>query len=283
MPERILVAPARPPLLVSEAKTQVYLEHDDDAALLKALVRMAGEWAEARSNRCFAETKLELKLDGFPGTVRYQGGKQPDTGGGLLRPPRSPLLSVSSIAYVDTAGTSQTWAASKYQVDSHSAPARIAPAYNEVWPVTRAQFGAVTVTYLAGYLCAVTANATTDVLTTSGKTYADGEKVRLSVSEGGELPGGLQLDTDYYVVSASSTTLKLAATSGGSAIDLTSAGSGTIYLGEVPHLAREAMLLCVAFWYRHRGDEDDPRTVAAKVPALANELLDTACWDGSYH
>jgi uncharacterized phiE125 gp8 family phage protein len=281
MPERLLVAPAREPLLIAEVQEHLRLQDTTDDTLLKALIPAARVWAENRSNRQFVEAKWELKLDGFPDATKYQGGKQPDACGGLIRPPHSPLLSVSSIAYVDTAGTSQTWSSSEYAVDAHSEPARISPAYNEVWPTTRAQMNAVTVTYLAGYLCSFTASDTTDVLTTSGRNYATGEKVRLAVSEGGALPGGLSLDTDYYVVGASSNTLQLAATSGGSAIDLTSSGSGTLYLGEVPALAREAMLLCVAFWFARRGDDADPAALTARVPALANELLDLACWDGS--
>lgn len=278
---RTLVAPATEPVTLSEARAAVRV-HDsftDDDPSLRIYLAGARKFAEEYTNRQFVEGKYALLLDGFPDSTNYQGGPQAYTENGLIRPPHCPLLSVSGITYVDTTGTTQTWTSTKYQVDIYSEPGRICPAYAETYPVTRSQLNAVTVTYFAGHLCSFTAVAATDVLTTSGKNFSDGEKVRLSVSEGGSLPGGLALDTDYYVVSASGATLKLSATSGGSAIDLTSTGSGTLYLGEVPRLAKEAMLLCVTDWYAHHGD-DDPRVLMESVPPKAKRLLDLL-WDGT--
>lgn len=71
-----------------------------------------------------------------------------------------------------------------------------------------------------------TANASTDVLTTSAThDYIAGTPVQLTTT--GTLPAPLATATTYYVVSPSGATLKLAATSGGSAIDITDAGTGT--------------------------------------------------------
>jgi hypothetical protein len=54
---------------------------------------------------------------------------------------------------------------------------------------------------------------------------SDGQAVRLTTTD--TLPGGLSLNTTYWVRDSSTNTFKLAATSGGSAIDITSAGVGT--------------------------------------------------------
>lgn len=70
-----------------------------------------------------------------------------------------------------------------------------------------------------------TADAGTNVLTASAHGLADNDVV--SVSSTGTLPGGLAADTYYYVVTSTTNTFQLATTRGGSAIDLTSAGSGT--------------------------------------------------------
>lgn len=276
-----LVAPATEPLLLSEVRAQLQLDSGftDDDPLLKVYIAASRKFAEEYTGRQFVECKYQMFLDGFPGSTKYQGGPQPYTEEDLIRPPHVPFLSMSSIVYVNTAGTSTTLSSSDYVVDAYSEPARISPAYAETWPVTRCQLNAVTVTYFAGHLCSFTANATTDVLTTSGKNFTTGEKVRLSVSEGGTLPGGLALETDYYVVGASSSTLQLAATSGGSAINLTDTGSGTLYLGEVPRLAKEAMLLCVAHWYRRRGD-DEMKDLMSDIPPMAKGLL-SQLWDGT--
>lgn len=74
-----------------------------------------------------------------------------------------------------------------------------------------------------------TAVAATDVITATGHTLVDGDKVR--VSSTGTLPGGLSASTDYFVRDTSGSTFKLAASSGGAAIDITSTGSGTHSMG----------------------------------------------------
>ena len=71
--------------------------------------------------------------------------------GDAIRVPLPPLQSVTSITYIDTAGDSQTLAASKYTVDTSSEPARIVPSFSNDWPSTRAQIDAVTVRIVAGY------------------------------------------------------------------------------------------------------------------------------------
>jgi hypothetical protein len=75
---------------------------------------------------------------------------------------------------------------------------------------------------------AVTAvNASTDVLTCSAH-LANGKKVKI-ISDGA-LPGGILAEVSYYVLNTTTSTLQLSLTSGGSAIDITDAGSGTIEL-----------------------------------------------------
>ena len=68
-------------------------------------------------------------------------------------------------------------------------------------------------------------STTGDVLTWAGLTPINGGIVRVS---GASLPTGLVAGTDYHVRDMSGQTCKLAATAGGAAIDLTTAGSGTL-------------------------------------------------------
>lgn len=79
-------------------------------------------------------------------------------------------------------------------------------------------------------LSAVTADASTDTLTKAAHAAGTGDPFRIANS-GGALPGGLAANTTYYAISTGTNTFK-AATSptnayAGTAIDLTSAGSGT--------------------------------------------------------
>ena len=69
-----------------------------------------------------------------------------------------------------------------------------------------------------------TANAGTDVITFT-TALANGTAIQLFTT--GTAPGGLAVDTRYYVVSAVGTTCKLAVANGGTPIDITSAGTGT--------------------------------------------------------
>lgn len=70
-----------------------------------------------------------------------------------------------------------------------------------------------------------TADAGTDEFTSSAHGLSNGQRVLLTTS--GTLPGGVTTLTQYYVVNSATNTFKVAATSGGTAINITSTGSGT--------------------------------------------------------
>ena len=72
---------------------------------------------------------------------------------------------------------------------------------------------------------AFTVNTGTDVVTLTAHGLQDGDRVRVSTSN--TLPSPLVADTDYYIRDKTTDTFKLAATAGGSAIDITTAGTGT--------------------------------------------------------
>jgi len=71
---------------------------------------------------------------------------------------------------------------------------------------------------------AVTANAATNTFA-SPKSFVNIDGVRFSTT--GTLPAPLQAGVDYFVVNATATSFKVASTMGGTAIDLTSVGTGT--------------------------------------------------------
>jgi len=71
-----------------------------------------------------------------------------------IRLPRPPLTSVSSISYLDTAGSPVTLASDQYTVDTSPEPGRILKPYGITWPATRAIDNAVTITYVTGHATA---------------------------------------------------------------------------------------------------------------------------------
>lgn len=73
----------------------------------------------------------------------------------------------------------------------------------------------------------VTVNTGTDVFSQAGHGYSDGEQIRFRSSA--VLPAPLVAETNYFLRDVVATvSFKIAATSGGAAIDITSAGSGTL-------------------------------------------------------
>ncbi len=137
-------APSVEPVTVSEFKTYARVDGTDDDVLIESLVEAARDYAEEYQSRQLITATWTQTFDAFPDEEI------------LLA--RSPAQSVSSITYVDTAGTSQTWSSDYYDVETSGEVGRVQPAYGEVFPTTRDQMEAVTVTFVAGY-----GDATTDV------------------------------------------------------------------------------------------------------------------------
>lgn len=235
-------APLAEPLHVDDAKLHLGVDITEHDAAITVLIGAARRLFEEIQGRALITQTFDLTLDEWP-----QGRE--------IKLPRAPLRSVTSITYVDSDGTSATFAASNYVVDTKSEPGRITLGYNKSWPsATLRPGGAITIRYVSGYATAFTAVANTDILTATGHGYANGDIVRVSNSGGSSaaLPTGLSANTDYYVVGVSGSTLQLSATSGGSAIDITGAGTGTHYLGVVPRDVIAGMKLLVGHLYEHR-------------------------------
>ena len=79
-----------------------------------------------------------------------------------------------------------------------------------------------------------TANASTDTITCTAHGLSNGDRVL--VYSFGTLPGGLAEFTDYYVINSATNTFKVSLTNGGSAVNITSAGSGDHYVYEIPYI-----------------------------------------------
>ena len=258
---RVVTGPAAEPVYLDAAKDHLRVTGTDDDTLIGNLIRAARQFCEAYQGRSFVAKTYEMAFDdGFPE---------------IIYPPFGPLISVSSVKYVDTAAAVQTVSTSVYTIDSYAEPPRVFEAYNQVWPSgVRGVENAVKVTYSAGYAAKFTAVAETDILTVFDRTYTDGDIVRLSNS-GGALPAGLAANTDYYVRDVSGQTLKLAATADGAAIDITDAGSGINFLGEIPQKVIAAIKLVLGHLYEHREDvaEVEGRAGLNSIPMGAKMLL----------
>lgn len=124
------------PVTAAEVRAQAGVPTQDDDSLIETYIAAATERAEAICGRALVTATYKLYLDKFPCEIRL---------------PKPPATSVTSIQYIDTGGNTQTLNTSLYTTDLKSEPARIVPAWGQVWPPTRCQPNAVTVTYVAGY------------------------------------------------------------------------------------------------------------------------------------
>lgn len=243
----MVTGPTALPLSTAEAKSHLKVDIADDDAGIDDAISTAVDIAEPILNRALVAQQWDLQLDAFPGN------------GKALRLPSPPVLAVDSITYVDTAGVTQTWATTDYDVDTPSGPraldARITPAHGKTYPSTRAQMNAVTVRFTAGYAIPFTAANAANLFSPSGYIPAAGKSFMLT-NTGGALPSGLLERTRYYVINPTATTIQLSLTSGGAAVDITDGGSGTHFLGAVPRGILNGMLLLIGSLYRTREAEN---------------------------
>lgn len=146
----LITPPTIEPVSLEEAKDHLRVSDACEDGLIVGLIQAAREYVERFTSRQLITATWAQKLDAFPACRLYNHyTKVPESD--LIRLPKPPLQSVSSITYVDTAGVTQTLDPAKYIVDTTEEPARLAPAFGQSWPSTRQQLNAVTITFIAGY------------------------------------------------------------------------------------------------------------------------------------
>ncbi len=123
----------------AEFKTHARIYHTQDDAYIATLILSATQVIEAETRRALINRSFAYQLEGFPAD-------------GEIILPRSPLSSVTSVTYTDTAGATQTLSASLYHVYSVNGVGRVVLKSTESWPATVGT-GAldVTVNFVAGY------------------------------------------------------------------------------------------------------------------------------------
>ena len=141
----LVIAPAEAPISLTRALGHLRVKSGEENDLVADLIVAVTTYVDGASGilgRALVTQTWDLKLDRFPVSSLIP-----------IEVQLPPLQSVSSIKYIDTDGVEQEWDNSEYQVASgeNSPLARILPAFNESWPITRNQPDAVTIRYVAGY------------------------------------------------------------------------------------------------------------------------------------
>jgi uncharacterized phiE125 gp8 family phage protein len=134
MPLKLITPPAVEPIGLEEIQNFLRIDSEPDVTILTDMIITARKQAEIITGRQLITATWELRLDRFAE---------------ILELPRPPLQSVSSVKYLDEAGTEQTF--TDYLVDDYSEPARVLPAYGYTWPVAQAVPNAVRIVFICGY------------------------------------------------------------------------------------------------------------------------------------
>lgn len=173
---KVITQPASEPVSLQEAKLhlRVIATASDTAAhpeddLIKSLITAARETVENETGRALMTQTLELGIDCFVGVVKL---------------PRPPLVSVTSVKYTDFDGSEQTLAPGFYTVNDYTEPAQIMPAPGVWLSGVPGAPNSVRIRYQAGYTSAalVPAAIKSWMLLRIGTLYASREDVSAGVS-----------------------------------------------------------------------------------------------------
>lgn len=133
----LIVAPTEEPVSLAEARDWIggITGNARDAQISNAIVA-ARRWFESETGTQVMTATWEQRLDKFPDVIRL---------------PRGPVQSITSITYNDTDDASQTYALADTDQDLGGAVARIQPKSGNVWSSTIAGLNKVLVRYVSGY------------------------------------------------------------------------------------------------------------------------------------
>lgn len=126
-------------ITASEFKTHARVYHTQDDTYIATLILVATQCIEHETRRALINRSFTLQLDGFPAD-------------GEIILPRSPLSTVSSVTYTDSAGATQTLSASDYNTYSVNGVGRVMLKSTASWPSTQGTGNLdVSVNFTAGY------------------------------------------------------------------------------------------------------------------------------------
>ena len=157
----LVSGPALDVVSLSEARKHCRIDIVDDDGLLAGYILAARRFCEIYTGRVMLDQSFDLSIDdGWPGfnVPPYCYGSPVSAPPywavwNRITIPLAPLVSVTSITYLDVNGASQVLATDQYRVIKRSAKARgwIEPAYGVAWPAVRPISETIIVRFVAGY------------------------------------------------------------------------------------------------------------------------------------
>lgn len=118
-PVKVTVPPSSDPVTLAEAKAQCGVTGSDKDSVLNLLIGASRSFVEGYTGIKLVEQTVEVECDDWSDLARLTA---------------APLIDVTSITYVDTAGDLQTLATTVYAVNSDDLRPSITLKYNQRWP-----------------------------------------------------------------------------------------------------------------------------------------------------
>lgn len=123
------------PLSTAEAKTHLKIDGSDQDTYIASIIKAARQHAEEYTFRSFITQTWKMYLNGWPDVIRL---------------PRGVVQSVTSVEYIDSAGSTQTVGSSLYTTSLGGEIGLIRAV--DSWPETNSDYEEnVIVTFVAGY------------------------------------------------------------------------------------------------------------------------------------
>lgn len=135
----VITPPSVEPVTLTEAKAHLRVDFTTDDTYITSLITAAREQCEMIARRALITQTLELRLEAWPT-------------GTSVSLPRSPVQSITSIAYTDDTGAAGTMSSADYLLYAQPDPAVITLKPNKSWPTVSLMPGpSIAIRYVAGY------------------------------------------------------------------------------------------------------------------------------------
>lgn len=132
----IVTGPTLEPVSLSEMKARARVTDSASDGILAGYILEARQWVESVAGLLLMQQTVDAYYDSF---------------GDVLELPKSPVQSITSVSYVDTAGTTQTLSSSYYLLNQRDRVPAVELATGYTWPTTQERSNAITVRFVGGY------------------------------------------------------------------------------------------------------------------------------------
>lgn len=130
-----IASPSIMAVTLDQAKKSLRIDGDDMDDLVTMWLMGVIADAEILTGQCLMQQTWEVHLDAFAGAISLP----------------HPVISITSIKYLDTAGVEQTLAPNAYRIKRERYESSVAPVTGANWPETLDETHAITVTVVCGF------------------------------------------------------------------------------------------------------------------------------------